>query len=69
VANRWTPAEIAQLKNLAARHSAAEIAEKLDRTVGGVTFKAHQINLTLLSRTAQQPDWQSISCPNAQQTD
>jgi hypothetical protein len=48
VANRWTPAEIAHLKDLAARHSAAEIAEKLDRTVGGVTFKAHQINLTLL---------------------
>jgi hypothetical protein len=55
MANRWTPAEIAQLKDLAARHSAAEIAEKLDRTVGGVTFKAHQINLTLLctSRTNQ----------------
>lgn len=69
MANRWTPAEIAQLKNLAGRHSAAEIAEKLDRTVGGVTFKAHQINLTLVSRTAQQPDWQSTSCLHAQQTD
>jgi hypothetical protein len=49
--NRWTPAEIAQLKDLAAQHSASEIAEKLDPTVGGVTFKTHQINLTLLLRT------------------
>jgi hypothetical protein len=53
VANRWTPAEITCLRNLAAKYSAPEIAEKLDRSVGGVLFKAQQINLSLLSRTTQ----------------
>ena len=53
MANRWTPAEIAQLRDLAAQYSAPEIAEKLDRSVGGVMFKAQQINLSLLSRTNQ----------------
>ena len=51
MASRWTAAEIARLRDLAARYSVAEIAEKLDRSVGGVTFKAQQINLSLISRT------------------
>jgi hypothetical protein len=50
VANRWTPDEIAQLRDLAPHYSAPEIAEKLDRSVGGVIFKAQQINLSLRAR-------------------
>jgi hypothetical protein len=50
VAKRWTHGEIARLRDLAAPYSAPEIAEKLDRSVGGVVFKAHQINLSLRAR-------------------
>ena len=50
VANRWTLGEIAQLRDLAPHYSAPEIAEKLDRSVGGVIFKAQQINLSLRAR-------------------
>jgi hypothetical protein len=52
VAKRWTPTEIARLKDLAAQYSAPEIAEKLDRSVGGVTFKAHEISLSLFPRNS-----------------
>lgn len=44
---RWTAEEIARLRELAPKHTAAEIAEALDRTVGAVTRKAHQEGIRL----------------------
>jgi hypothetical protein len=60
VANRWTAAELARLRDLAAQYSAPEIAEKLDRSVGGVVFKAQQINLSLRAR---HPKIDSLTAP------
>ena len=44
---RWTEENIQALKGMAKRYRVPEIAEKLDRTVGGVTFKAHTLKLSL----------------------
>jgi hypothetical protein len=60
VANRWTPGEISRLRDLAAQYSAPEIAEKLDRSLGGVVFKAQQINLSLRAR---HPETDSLTAP------
>ena len=57
MANRWTAAELARLRDLAARFSAPEIAEKLDRSVGGVVFKAQQINVALKNRCSGRADF------------
>lgn len=46
---RWTDQDIDNLKRMAKRYSASKIAELIDRTVGGVTFKAHQLKLSLRS--------------------
>jgi hypothetical protein len=51
MAKRWSAADISDLKNLARKHSAQAIAEKMDRTVGGVAFKAHQLGLPLKARS------------------
>jgi hypothetical protein len=51
MAKRWSVVDISDLKNLARRYSAQAIAEKMDRTVGGVTFKAHQLGLPLKARS------------------
>jgi hypothetical protein len=42
---RWTSQDVAALKNMAQKYPANVIAEKLDRTVGGVVFKAHRVPL------------------------
>ncbi len=47
---RWTEEDVQQLKLLAKRESAPKIAEKLDRSVGGVVFKAHTLKLSLRAR-------------------
>jgi hypothetical protein len=46
---RWTADDIAKLKNLAQRHSRAEIAE-LGRSVAATTLKAHELKLSLRMR-------------------
>jgi hypothetical protein len=46
---RWTDQDIDNLKRMAKRYSAPRIAEMIDRTVGSVTFKAHQLKLSLRS--------------------
>ena len=46
---RWTDQDIDNLKCMAKRYSAPKIAEMIDRTVGGVTFKAYQLKLSLRS--------------------
>jgi hypothetical protein len=47
MARRWTEEDIEDLKRMAKRYQLPEIAEKLDRTVGGVAFKAHTLKLLL----------------------
>ena len=44
---RWTDEDVEALKRMAKRYPLPEIAEKMDRTVGGVTFKAHTLKLSL----------------------
>jgi hypothetical protein len=50
MARRWSTDDINELKNLAREYSVQAIAEKMDRSVGGVAFKAHQLGLALKSR-------------------
>ena len=51
MAKRWSAEDISELRTLAQKYSAQAIAEKMDRTVGGVTFKAHQLGLPLKARS------------------
>jgi hypothetical protein len=51
MARRWNAADIRDLKALAQQYSVQAIAEKMDRSVGGVAFKAHQLGLPLKSRS------------------
>ena len=51
MARRWSAEDIDELKNLARKYSVQAIAEKMDRTVGGVAFKAHQLGVPLKSRS------------------
>ena len=44
---RWTEEDVLKLRLLSQRHPAPRIAELMDRTVGGVVFKAHQLKLSL----------------------
>ena len=51
MAKRWSAGDIRDLKTLAQNYSVQAIAEKMDRTVGGVAFKAHQLGLPLKARS------------------
>ena len=51
MAKRWSVEDIRDLKTLAQKHSVQTIAEKMDRTVGGVAFKAHRLGLRLKARS------------------
>ncbi|NOJ43119.1 hypothetical protein [Bradyrhizobium australiense] len=51
MAKRWSDEDIKNLKNLAQHYSAQAIAEKMDRPVGGVAFKAHQLGVPLKPRS------------------
>jgi hypothetical protein len=51
MAKRWSAEDIRDLKTLAQNYSVQAIAEKMDRTVGGVAFKAHQLGLPLKARS------------------
>jgi hypothetical protein len=62
---RWTDKDVDDLKRLAQHYPAHEIAEMLDRTVGGVVFKAHQLKVSLRPRSNFDPgpsgfDWQEL---------
>ena len=50
MAKRWSAEDIRNLRTLAQEYSVQAIAEKMDRTVGGVAFKAHQLGLPLKAR-------------------
>jgi hypothetical protein len=47
---RWTAEDIANLKKLAQQHPLPLLAEKMDRSVGAVVFKAHKLKVPLLTR-------------------
>ena len=51
MARRWSAEDIEDLKTLAQNYSVQAIAEKMDRSVGGVAFKAHQLGLPLKARS------------------
>jgi hypothetical protein len=51
MAKRWSAEDIRDLETLAQEYSVQAIAEKLDRTVGGVAFKAQQLGLPLKARS------------------
>ena len=51
MARRWSAEDIEDLKTLAQSYSVQAIAEKMDRSVGGVAFKAHQLGLPLKARS------------------
>ena len=58
MAKRWSAEDVSDLKNLAQKHSVQAIAEKMDRTVGGVAFKAHQLGVPLKARSqADDPEF------------
>jgi hypothetical protein len=50
LAKRWTEDDILRLKDMAGHYAVPFIAEKMDRSVGGVVFKAHQLKIGLRSR-------------------
>jgi hypothetical protein len=57
MAKRWSAEDVRDLKTLAQKYSAQAIAERMDRTVGGVAFKAYQLGLPLKARSrAADPD-------------
>jgi hypothetical protein len=47
---RWTEEDIANLMILAQQYPLPILAQKIDRTVGGVVFKAHKLKLSLRHR-------------------
>jgi hypothetical protein len=51
MAKRWSAEDVRDLKTLAEKHSVQAIAERMDRTVGGVAFKAYQLGLSLKARS------------------
>ena len=54
VGRRWTDQDVESLKEMASRLPAPLIAEIIDRTVGAVAFKAHQLKLGMPTRKRQQ---------------
>jgi len=51
MAKRWSAEDIRDLRTFAQKYSVQAIAEKMDRTVGGVAFKAYRLGLPLKARS------------------
>ena len=63
MAKRWSAEDIRDLKTLAQEYSVQAIAEKIDRTVGGVAFKAQQLGLPLKARSqATAREFADLAC-------
>jgi hypothetical protein len=60
---RWTDKDVDDLQRLAERYAPHEIAEKLDRSVGGITFKAQQLQLSLRRLPCRDPGPAGFSSP------
>ena len=66
MAKRWSADDINELRDLARDYSVQAIAEKMDRSVGGVAFKAHQLGLSLKSRAqASDPGYMTFDWAGA----
>jgi hypothetical protein len=50
VSREWTELDVEQLRTLAGKRSAAQIAVELDRTIGGIIRKAFDLKLSLRVR-------------------
>jgi len=61
---RWTDEDIHELRRMAQRYPAPKIAELTNRSVGGVTFKAHQLQISVRPR-GQESDQISSANPGA----
>ena len=46
----WTDQDIEKLKRMAQLYPAHRIAEMTNRTLGGIVFKAHELNIALRHR-------------------
>ena len=46
----WTDQDIEKLKHMAQLYPAYRIAEMTSRTLGGIVFKAHELNIVLRHR-------------------
>jgi hypothetical protein len=55
VSRAWTEFDVEQLKALAGKRSAAQIAIELDRTIGGILQKAFELKLSLRVRVQTEP--------------
>ena len=55
VSREWTEFDIEELKTLAGKRSTAQIAAKLDRTIGGIIQKAFDLRLSLRVRAQAEP--------------
>jgi hypothetical protein len=51
MARRWSSEDIRDLEALARKYCIQTIAEKMDRSVGGVAFKAHQLGVPVKVRS------------------
>ena len=66
MAKRWSAEDIDELRKLSQEYSVQAIAEKMDRTVGGVAFKAHQLGVPLKSRAqAADPSYPDLDWANS----
>ncbi len=52
---RWTPQEIAQLRELAGQFSPAEIVQRLGRTPAAVKARAHALKISLILHGERHP--------------
>jgi hypothetical protein len=55
VSRAWTEFDIEELRALAGKRSAAQIAVELDRTIGGIIQKAFDLGLSLRVRDEAGP--------------
>jgi hypothetical protein len=51
MARRWSSEDVRDLKALARKYAVPTIAEKMDRSVGGVAFKAQQLGVPVKARS------------------
>ncbi len=63
VSRAWTEFDIEELRALAGKRSAAEIAVELDRTIGGILQKAFDLKLSLRVRVQGEPK-PPLACPD-----
>jgi hypothetical protein len=51
---RWTDNDVAELRRLASRYPAPEVAAKLGRRLLDTTMKAHQLRISLIIKSSRE---------------